>query len=164
MWVSVQDGTLCKYTAKQHIFIYGSYVKSNSAHVCFRKFQQKFPGVDITARSTIHYLVNKFKTTGLVLDKKIKIIRHVLTEETLDDIGTRLEPRSLVKLAQQTDVSVSSARTATKLLKLCPYKITQVHSLQTRDAATRINFYNWFIQSVNEGTLDPQFFFSSDKA
>jgi hypothetical protein len=38
---------------------------------------KKYPGVDIPARSTIHYLVNKFKTTGSVLDKKIKRRHHV---------------------------------------------------------------------------------------
>jgi hypothetical protein len=56
--------------------------------------------------------------------------RNVLTEEKLGYIGARLERsprRSLAKLAQQADVSVSSARAATKLLNLLPYKTTQVH-------------------------------------
>jgi hypothetical protein len=51
---------------------------------------------------------------GSVLDKKIKRRYHVLTKEKLDNIGARLEhlPRkSLIKLAQQADISVSSART-----------------------------------------------------
>jgi hypothetical protein len=64
--------TVCKYTIDQHSFFYNSHVKSNSAHVCRREFQQKFPGAHIPAWSTIHYLVNKFKTKGSVLDKKIK--------------------------------------------------------------------------------------------
>jgi hypothetical protein len=51
-----------------------------------RELKKKFP-----ARSTIHYLVNKFKTTGSVLDKKIKRRHHVLIEEKLDDTGVRLE-------------------------------------------------------------------------
>jgi hypothetical protein len=57
-----------------------------------------------------------------LLDKKIKRRCHTMTEEKLDDIGARLEnlPRkSLAKLNQQADISVSSART-TKLLKSCP--------------------------------------------
>jgi hypothetical protein len=55
----------------------------------------------------------------------------VLTEKTLDDTGATKEhlPRkSRVKLAQQADTFVSLVRTTTKLLKLCPYKITQVIS------------------------------------
>jgi len=46
-----------------------------------------------------------------------------LTEEKLDGTGIRLErlPRKLLaKEAQQSDVPVFSARTATKLLKLLP--------------------------------------------
>jgi hypothetical protein len=42
---------------------------------------------------------------GFVIDKKQKYKRRVLTEEKLDDIGTRLEhtPRkSLKRLAQET--------------------------------------------------------------
>jgi hypothetical protein len=48
-----------------------------------------------------------------------------LTEEKLDFFSARLErsPRkSLAKQAQQADVSVSSAGTATKLLKFHRYK------------------------------------------
>jgi hypothetical protein len=101
---------------------------------------------------------------GSVLEKKIKRNCPVLTEEEFDYTGARLEcsPRkSLAKPAQQADVSVSSTRTTTKLPKLHQYKITQVHSLQPRDpAATRINVCNWFIQSVNDGTLDPQLLYS----
>jgi transposase len=64
-------------------------------------------------------LVNKFKTTGLVLDKKTKGRCHILNEEKLHNIGARLEHsqrKSLAKPAQQADILVSSARTATKLL------------------------------------------------
>jgi hypothetical protein len=64
--------------------------------------------------------VNKLRTTGFLIDKKQKHKRRVLTEEKLDDIGARLEhtPRkSLKRLAQETGVSKSSARTATPLLK-----------------------------------------------
>jgi hypothetical protein len=121
-------------------------------------FNKNSLGLIFLQGPTIHHLVNKFKTIGSVLDKKIKTRCHILTEETLD-IGARLEylPRkSLAKLAQQADVSVSSV-TATKLLKLCHNKITRVYSLQPTDPATRIHFCNWFIQSVS--TLHPQLLF-----
>lgn len=51
----------------------------------------------------------------------------MLTEEKLNGIGARLEHlpgKSLGKVVQQVDVSISSARTATKLLKLFSYKVT----------------------------------------
>jgi hypothetical protein len=52
------------------------------------------------------------KKMGLVLDKKQKHKRQVLTEEKLDDIGAGTEhtPRKSLKcLAQETGVSKSSA-------------------------------------------------------
>jgi hypothetical protein len=60
------------------------------------------------------------RTTKLLIDKKQKHKRRVLTEEKLDEIGARIEhtPRSSWKrLAQETVVSKSGARTATRLLK-----------------------------------------------
>jgi hypothetical protein len=58
---------------------------------------------------------------GLLIDKKQKHKRQVLTEEKLDDTGARLEhtPKKPLKhLAQETGVSKSSARTTTQMLKL----------------------------------------------
>jgi hypothetical protein len=88
-----------------------------------REFQQKFPGVDIPARSTICYLDNKFKTMGLVLDKKIKRRHHLLSEVKLDDIGLRLvcSPRkSLAKLAQHADVSSLLSKNCYKITEASP--------------------------------------------
>jgi transposase len=84
------------------------------------KFQRKFRDERVSSRQTIHNLVNKLRSTGLLIDKKPKHKRQVLTEEKLDDIEARLEhtPRnSLKRLAQDTGVSKSSARTATKLME-----------------------------------------------
>jgi L-lysine 2,3-aminomutase len=64
---------------------------------------------------------------GSVMEKKIKRRLHVLTEEKLDNNGAGMEHsslKSLARLAQQAKVSISSVRTATKLLKLFPYRIT----------------------------------------
>ena len=63
----------------------------------------------------------RFKETGSVKNRKFNRRRHVLTEETLDGIGERLEhthQKSLKRLSQETGVSVSSVQRATKLLKL----------------------------------------------
>jgi hypothetical protein len=81
--------------------------------------------------------------------------------------GVRLEhtPRKSIKhLAQETGVSKSNARTETQLLKLRPYKPTEIHTLQPHDSASRVRFSSWFLQSVIEGDIDPQSTFFSDKA
>jgi hypothetical protein len=61
-------------------------------------------------------------------------------------------------------VSKSSARTATQLLKLRPYKTTIIHSLQPRDSASMVCFCSWFLQSVVEGEIDLQLTLFSDEA
>jgi hypothetical protein len=100
------------------------------------------------------------------MDKKQKCNSQVLTEK-LGDIGDRLEhtPRkSLKHLAQETGVSKSSARMATHLLNLRPYKTTVIHALQPHNPASRFHFCSRFLQSVVEGEIDPQLTFFSDEA
>jgi hypothetical protein len=74
--------------------------------------------------------VNKLRSMGLLIDKKQKHKRRVLTEK-LAGIGARLEhapTKSLKRLAQESGVSNSSSRTATEFLKLRPYKTTVIHA------------------------------------
>jgi len=111
--------------------MYDTYVKTGSARKARRKFRRKFPDATVPHRETVHRIVNKVRQTGSVLDKKPESKRRVLTEKKLDEIGARLEHtpwKSLRHLAQETGVSKSSARTATKLLKLKPFKETVVHA------------------------------------
>jgi hypothetical protein len=48
---SFQGGTYD--TVGEGIFVYGSYIKHDSAHVCHKDFQQKFTRVDISAKFII---------------------------------------------------------------------------------------------------------------
>jgi transposase len=74
--------------------------------------------------------VNKIRSSGLLIDKKQKHKRRILTGEKLENIRARLQhtpTKSLKRVAQDNEVSHSSARTATKLAKLRPYKTTVIH-------------------------------------
>jgi hypothetical protein len=111
---------MVRYISEQRSFLYDSYVNYGSAGKCRREFRRKFRDERVPSRKTIHKLVNKLRTTGLLIDKKQKYKCRVLTEEKLDDIGARFvhAPRkSLKRLAQETGVSKSSARMVTQLLK-----------------------------------------------
>ena len=71
--------------------------------------------------STIRRQAKRFEETGSVKNRNVNCRRHVLTEDTLDEIGERLEhnpQKSLKRLSQETGVSVPSVQRATKLLKL----------------------------------------------
>ena len=67
--------------------------------------------------STIRRQAKRFKETDSIKNRKVNRRRHVLTEETLDEIGERLEhnpQKPLKRLSQETEVSVSSVQRATK--------------------------------------------------
>jgi hypothetical protein len=64
--------------------------KIRSARKCRRKFRRTFRDERVPSRQTIHNLVNTLRTTGLSTDNKQKHKRPVLTEEKLDDIGSKL--------------------------------------------------------------------------
>jgi transposase len=107
---------MVRYTLEQRVFLYDTYVQYGSARKCRRKFRDE----RVPSRQTIYCLVNKLRTTGLLIDKKQKYECRVLAEEKFDDIGARFEQtpkKSLKRLAEETGVSKSSARTATQLLK-----------------------------------------------
>jgi hypothetical protein len=114
---------------------------------------------NISSTLTTHNLVYKLGSTGLLIDEKQKHKSQVLTEEKLDDIGARLDhtpSKSLKRLAQETGLSKSSAKSTAQLLKLRPCKTTVIHTLHLRNAARRVHFCSWFLQSVIEGENDPQ--------
>jgi transposase len=62
---------------EQRVFLYDTHVKYGSAGKCRRKFRDE----RVPSRQTIHNLVNKLRTTGLLTDKETKHKRRVLTEE-----------------------------------------------------------------------------------
>jgi hypothetical protein len=102
---------------------------------------------------------------GLLIGNKTKHKRRVLTEAKLDDIGAELQckPRKpLNRLAQVTGVSKSSTKTATQLLKIRSYKARVIHG-RLADAQSNYQGLIWqfVLQSVIEGELDPQLTFFS---
>jgi hypothetical protein len=149
---------MVRYTLEQLVFLYDTYVKYGSGRSVDENVDVNFVMKRVPSRKTIHSLVNKHKSTGLLIDNKQKQKRWVPTEK-LDDIGARLEhtPRKpLRSLAQET-------RRATQLLKPRPYKPTVIHTLQLRDLASRVHFCSRTLQSVFKSKIDPQLTFFSDE-
>jgi hypothetical protein len=68
-------------TLEQRVFLYDTYVKYGSAGKCWRKFRRKFRDERVPSGQTIHNLVNKLRTTGLLIDQETKHTRRVFTEE-----------------------------------------------------------------------------------
>ena len=76
------------YTLQQRIFIYDSYVITSSCREVVRRFQANYPGVCVPSREVVRLLVNKFRETGSIRDKR-NVKRRVLTEQKLEEIGER---------------------------------------------------------------------------
>ena len=112
-----QEFSLCEL-----VYNHNTYMKSRKSwSETRRKFGVKFSGCPVPNPCTIRRQAKRFKETGSIKNRKVNCRCHVLTKETLDEIGERLEhtpQKSLKRLSQETNVSVSSVQGATKLLKL----------------------------------------------
>jgi hypothetical protein len=78
--------------------------------------------------------------------------RHIVTEEKLDDNGTRL------KYARMSEDVV------TKLLKLRPYKAAVVSGLLPPDCGARMRYCGWFQESVFDRRLEANLAFYSGES
>ena len=80
------------FSLRERVYIHNTYMKSRkSCSETRRKFRIKFPVRPVPNSSTIRRQAKRFKETGSVKNINVNRRRHVLTEETLDDIGERLE-------------------------------------------------------------------------
>ena len=73
------------YTLQQRIFMYDSYVITSSCMEVVRRFQANYPGVRVPSREAVRLLVNKFRETGSILDKKRNVKPRMLTEQKLEE-------------------------------------------------------------------------------
>jgi hypothetical protein len=151
---------MVRYTLENCVLLYIN-VKCGSAIKCRRNIRRQFRDERAPSRQTIKNLANQLWSTGLLVDKKEKRKYRVLTGK-LDYSGARLEhtPRKPLKhLARETAVSTSSTRTATQLLKLRPYKATEIHA---RLADMRSSWQGSFLQLVLR-EINPQLTFCYDE-
>ena len=123
-----QEFSLC-----ERVYIHNTCMKSRkSCSETRRKFRIKFPGGPVPNPGTIRRLATRFQETGSVKNRQVNRRRHVLTEQTIDEIGERLEhtlQKSLKRLSQETGVSVSSIQRAITLLKLhIGLRIVNIHT------------------------------------
>ena len=80
-----QQFSLC-----EGVYIHNTYMKSRKSCSGTRcKFRVQFPGRPVPNPSTIRRQAKRLKETGSVKNRKVNRRRHVLTEETLDEIGER---------------------------------------------------------------------------
>ena len=97
-----------EFTLAHRIFMYDSYVRTESCREMTRLFRDRLPNICVPHRDTVRKFVNRFREMGFVLDRKPQGTRHVLTEENIYERGQTLErspKKSLSRFSQETDVS-----------------------------------------------------------
>jgi hypothetical protein len=118
------------------------------------RFRNSFPDSVVPNKSTIQRLVEGFRETGSIGEKRRSGRPSVLSNDSLEDIRVRLlqsRRKSLRKLSQQTGMTYGSVQRATKRLKLHPYRVQVCHELREIDKEKRMLYCRWFRQFVRNG-------------
>ena len=99
MIIVICDMPRQEFSLRERVYIHNTYMKNRKSCSETRKFRIKFPGGRVPNPSTIRRLAKRFEATGCVKNRNVNPRRHILKEETLDDIGERLEhaPQKSVK-------------------------------------------------------------------
>lgn len=135
-----------------------------------QEFQEKFPNVPVLYSEFVYALkhsVNSFRE-GLGVQRKPGSGRpKVRTEENIQVVERQMEDDphlSLRRLSQRTDLSFSTCqRIVRQDLGLYPYKVQLFQELLPPDYNKRVDYCNWFNETLNDDeTLDRTFF--SDEA
>ena len=98
--IEICDMSRQEFSLRERVYIHNTYMKSRkSCSETQRKFRVKFPGRPVPNPTKIRRQAKRFKETGSVKNREVNRRRHVLTEDTLDEIGERLEhtPQNLLK-------------------------------------------------------------------
>lgn len=126
-----------------------------------------YPSAPVPHDSTIKRLVDKFRETGSVHDRK-RSGRPSFDDEDVASVQGALinsPQKSLRKVSQQIDMPYSSVHKISRtILHLFPYKTSVMHTLKESDYEQRSLFCDWLIAVTED---DPQFLktcFWSDEA
>ena len=131
--IAICDMPRQEFSLRGRVYIHNTYMKAESRVLKHDANFEKSFQEDLCLIPVQLGEAKIFKETGSVKNRKVNHRRHVLKEETLDEIGERLEhtpQKSLKCLSQETGVvSVSSVQRATTLLKL-HIRIVNIHTFK----------------------------------
>jgi hypothetical protein len=117
----------------QRVFILEHYFSIRSYGECQSAFRNYFPDSVVPNKSTIQRLVERFRETGIIGEKRRSGRPSVLSNDSLEDIRARLlqSPiKSFKKTFPTTGMTYGSVQRATKRLILHPYRVLLPHGLR----------------------------------
>jgi transposase len=121
------------FAQDQRVFVFKHYFSTQSYAECQNAFRHSFPGSVVPNRSTIKRLIERFRETRNIGEKRRSDHPSVLSNDSLEDIRARLPQslrKSLRKVSQQTGMTYGSVHRATKRFKLHPYQVQVCHELK----------------------------------
>ena len=142
-------------TTKQRVFLLKHWwMSGKSVHTVNTAFKDEFPEDAIPARQTIYRLSKKFDETGSVDDtSRSGRPKSATTEDNTSLVSEtfRRNPHlSQRRAARELNISRSSLQRIMKELKLKPYRPRLLQALNEDDPHRRVEFCEWFLDSVDE--------------
>ncbi|CAI9721860.1 Hypothetical predicted protein [Octopus vulgaris] len=133
---------------------------------CVTDFKSEYPNVSLPTKQVFNVLIEKFRKTDSVGNKKHVRRRSRLSDDVVEDIRQRIlrsSRKSMRGLSFESVLSVGSCHTALyKSLKLYPHRVSSLHELIPADFTKRLDYYKWFQKNMDGNQLDMTFF--SDEA
>lgn len=155
-------------TLHERIFLIENVLRNNGKYSkeTRNSFKERFGADRLPDRNCVYALLSKFKNTGSVLNKQRwdRGQPKVITDSVLMDIGNRLQAypkKSLRRLWQETQTSLTTCYRAVHQLKCHPYKVQAVQELKIQDTEARVEYCRWFEEFILENSqniLDYTFF------
>lgn len=141
-----------QFTVQQRVFIYNTYTTTRSYVQTQQRFRQRFPGVRVPVKSSIHSICQKFRQHGTVQNINSGRSGRPRTARTPANIqrvrqAIRNNPRISARKNPVANVPRSSfSRITNRDLRMHPYRIQIRQALQPGDAQRRLTFCRWFVQ------------------
>jgi transposase len=139
----------------QRVFIIiEHYISTRSYAECQNAFRNSFRDSVVPNKSTVQRIVERFRETGSIGEKRRSGRPSVLSNNSSEDIRAHLlqSPKKLLrKFSKQTGMNYGSVQGATKLLKLHPYRVQVCHELKEIDKEKRMRYCRWFLQFARNG-------------
>lgn len=153
------------FTTEQQVFMLEAYFRNGrkvdglwtySRQDCLEEFRTEFPEVIVDYNhfnATLDRCVKLFRETGSILRKDGSGRPKKRSQENIDHAREIMQanPKTPIRqLSQQTELSVGTCHTMLrKDLHFYPYRLTAVHQLLDVDPPQRLEFCEWFLNTLN---------------
>ncbi len=154
------------FTRKQRIYLLERYLATKSYSDTITAFTAEYEDAQVPNKSSISWLVKKFRETGSVMNAPKNQTRTVFTPEKVEEIGATFSDTphsSICKVARRMGTSIKSTHCTTRPLKLYLYNVSVLHEVNPADCLKCIEFCKWLLHLSHDNiTVFDKFFFSDE--